>query len=59
MCWEKPMVDGNAPQPREDFGMTLVRENIIWVFGGYSFGGVKNDLYELNLNKMKWFRIDS
>ncbi len=57
MRWAKPIIDGTAPLPRESFSMNLVRDDIIWVFGGYSMGGVKGDLFELNLNKMRWSEI--
>lgn len=39
--------------------MVRVRKNIIWIFGGYSIGGVNNDIYELNLNEMRWILLDS
>jgi hypothetical protein len=49
MRWAKPIIDGDAPLPRESFSMNLVRNDIIWIYGGYSMGGVKSDLFELNL----------
>lgn len=53
------MVNGKPPLPREQFGLQLVRPNIIYLFGGYALGKPRNDIYELNTKDMIWIRLDS
>jgi len=30
-----------------------------WLFGGYTSGADRNDLYELNLKEAKWVSLES
>lgn len=57
MRWVKPMVNGEPPLGRENFSMNLVRESYIWIFGGYALGGETNDLWQLDVDMLKWTRI--
>lgn len=50
-------MNGEAPLGRENFSMNLVRESYIWVFGGYALGGEVNDLWQLDVENMKWSRV--
>jgi len=37
----------------------LIRQNRnnVWIFGGYATGVLLNDLYELNLEELKWTEV--
>ncbi|EGR32384.1 kelch motif family protein, putative [Ichthyophthirius multifiliis] len=52
--WEKPFINGELPRPRENFSMNLIRDSYIWIFGGYSIGGENNDIWQLDVENMKW-----
>jgi hypothetical protein len=59
MRWEKPESYGIRPLAREGFGMLEMRGNYLILFGGYSLGAVKNDVYTLDLLEMKWNEIST
>ncbi|KAL4499312.1 hypothetical protein ABPG72_006898 [Tetrahymena utriculariae] len=55
--WVKPLINGESPRPRENFSMNLIRDSYVWIFGGYCLGGETNDLWQLDVENMRWTKI--
>lgn len=51
------MTRGTAPSPREGFGMEVFG-NRLFVFGGYIEGKVTSDFYLLDLDSLRWSRLE-
>jgi hypothetical protein len=50
------MTQGVTPAPREDFGMERFG-NKLFIFGGYIEGKVTSDLHMLDLDSLRWTKI--
>lgn len=48
---------GTVPSPREDFGMEVFG-NRLFVFGGYVEGKVASDMHLLELDSLRWSRLE-
>lgn len=56
MRYERPLVIGEPPSPRQTFGMSLYQDKI-WIYGGFTETVALNDLYSLDLNNWLWKKI--
>lgn len=56
--FEKPIVKGNLPSKRENYGM-LYLNNRVWLFGGFQEGGVLNDLYSIDTYNWTWTIVET
>eukprot|EP01147_Barroeca_monosierra_P008382 gene8383-10202_t len=56
LTWKKAATTGKAPAPRLNHAAAIVGQDL-YIFGGFEDGEAKNDLYKLDLQKMKWTPI--
>ena len=56
--WFVPEVKGDIPTGRAAYGMVNY-QNKVYIFGGMvEYGKYSNDLYELDINRWEWKRIE-
>jgi hypothetical protein len=58
MKFEKPVVSGNMPSKRENYGMVYLN-NRVWIFGGFQEGGVLSDQYSIDTITWTWSIVDT
>jgi N-acetylneuraminic acid mutarotase len=56
--FERPLVIGQPPSPRQNFGMSLYKDKI-WIYGGFTESNALGDLYSLDTNNWLWKRLST
>lgn len=55
--WPCSTTKGRLRNDLRNYSMIRENRNNIWIFGGYATGVVLNDLFELNLEDLKWTEV--
>jgi len=56
VTWVPAVTEGTAPAAREGHSLTVIRRKA-FVFGGYTVGGLSNDLQILALDSLRWEEV--
>ena len=51
--WKNIECSGDVPSPRSCASAAAINDKV-WLYGGYTFGGFKGELYVLDMNSLAW-----
>ena len=54
--WKSIECSGDVPSPRRSTSAAAINDKV-WLYGGYTTCGWKDELYELNMNSLAWTHI--